>query len=259
VNDAPALLDARDVTVRFGGLVALDGVSLGVPEGAIVGLIGPNGAGKTTMFGMLSGLVRPRTGTVHLAGHDVTGASPQRRARLGLARTFQRLELFEELTVREHLVVAYRVGRRHPAVRLALDLVGLGSRPLPGEDDTIDGILELLGLTRIAPVPAATVPLGTGRLVEIARALATRPRVLLLDEPSSGLDANETAALAGVLATLRRERGISLVLVEHNVEMVLGLADIVTVLDFGRPIAHGTPGQVRTDPAVQAAYLGTTS
>ena len=254
-----ALLEARDVTVKFGGLVALDAVTLEVPERAIVGLLGPNGAGKTTCFGVLSGLLRPKSGRVAIEGVDITRTSPQRRARRGLARTFQRLELFPELTVREHLVVAYRSGRRNVALRLLLDALGAGRRPYPGEDDAVDAILAQLGLTRLASAPAATLPLGTGRLVEIGRALATEPKVVLLDEPSSGLDASETQALVEVFRQLRDERGISLVLVEHNVEMVLGLADHVTVLDFGKRIADGTAAEIRASAAVQAAYLGTST
>jgi branched-chain amino acid transport system ATP-binding protein len=251
------LLEARAVTVAFGGLVALDRVDFAVPAGTIAGLIGPNGAGKTTCFGVLSGLLRRHTGAVYMDGVDITRSSPQRRARMGLARTFQRLELFPELTVREHLVVAYRSGKRNVAIRLLLDGLGAGHRPYPGENHTVDGILALLDLTRLAWVPAAALPLGTGRLVEIARALAAAPRVLLLDEPSSGLDARETATLVHVLAQLR-DGGLSLVLVEHNVEMVLGLADAVTVLDFGKVIAHGSAGEIRDSEAVQTAYLGTT-
>ena len=247
--------------MQFGGLVALDRVGLTVPPSTIVGLIGPNGAGKSTFFGVLSGLIRPRVGTVFIDGRDVTRASPQARARLGLARTFQRLELFAELTVREHLVVAYRAKRRRTIFDLVrtlpIDLLGLGNRPAPGENDTVDRILELLGLTAVASVPASSIGLGTGRLVEVARALAAQPRVVLLDEPSSGLDAHETEELALVLARLRDEEGIALVLVEHNVAMVLGLADDVTVLDFGEVIARGPAAAIRSDPAVQAAYLGT--
>jgi ABC-type branched-subunit amino acid transport system ATPase component len=250
------LLDAQAITVRFGGLVALDAVDFSVPEHTIAALIGPNGAGKTTCFGVLSGLLRPRNGKVLMDGTDITSASPQRRARKGLARTFQRLELFPELTVRDHLVVAYRSGKRNVALRLVLDCLGAGNRAYPGENEAVDAILTLLDLHGLASAPAAALPLGTGRLVEIARALAAEPRVLLLDEPSSGLDAHETATLIDVFRQLR-DRGLSLVLVEHNVEMVLGLADWVTVLDFGRVIAHGTAEQVRRSDAVQAAYLGT--
>lgn len=258
---ARPLLEATDITVRFGGLVALDRVSLAVPPEKIVGLIGPNGAGKSTFFGVLSGLIRARGGTVRIDGNDVTRASPQVRARLGVARTFQRLELFGELTVREHLVVAYRAKHRRTIFDLArtlpLDLLGFGNRPAPGEDATVDRVLDLLGLRAVAAASAGAVGLGTGRLVEVARALATQPRVLLLDEPSSGLDAHETDELAAVLARLRDEEGVAMVLVEHNVGMVLGLADDVTVLDFGEVIARGAASAIRADPGVQAAYLGT--
>jgi branched-chain amino acid transport system ATP-binding protein len=258
---ATPLLEARDITVRFGGILALDDVTLVVPPATIVGLIGPNGAGKSTCFGVLSGLVRPRAGAVSMDGEDVTTASPQARARRGLARTFQRLELFGELTVRQHLIVAYRAGHRRTVsdlVRfLPLDLVGLGDRPVPGEVQTVEQILRTLALTEVADVSARAIGLATGRLVEVARALATRPRVLLLDEPSAGLDERETAQLSRTLRLLRDDSGMALVLVEHNVEMVLGIADDVTVLDFGRVIARGGPRQVRDDPAVRAAYLGT--
>jgi ABC-type branched-subunit amino acid transport system ATPase component len=250
-----ALLHAHDVTVRFGGVVALDSVSLTVPERSVVGLVGPNGAGKTTMFGVLSGLVQPRTGRIELAGVDVTRASPQRRARLGLARTFQRLELFGELTVREHFVVAHRVhhGRDRQFWR---DLVGLGSKPTPGEDGAVDELLDLLGLRDVADRPVILLPLGTGRLVEVGRALAAEPRIVLLDEPTSGLGSHETEQLSTTLRAVRDERDVAIVLVEHDVELVLSLADAVTVLDFGKVIADGPPELIRTDAKVQAAYLG---
>lgn len=249
------LLAARDVTVRFGGLVALDTVTIEVPERTIVGLVGPNGAGKTTMFGVVSGLLRPRSATVELAGVDITRASPQKRSKLGIARTFQRLELFGELSVREHLVVAHRVskGRDHAFFR---DLVGAGRRPLRGEDDAVDATLDLLGLTAVADRPVSLLPLGTGRLVEIGRALATNPRVVLLDEPTSGLDAHESEQVARTLQTVRDERSVAFLLVEHDVELVLGLAASVTVLDFGKVIASGPPAAIRGDAAVRAAYLG---
>jgi ABC-type branched-subunit amino acid transport system ATPase component len=253
-----SLLSAQDVSVRFGGIVALDGVDFEVPPRSIVGLVGPNGAGKTTLFSVLSGLRRPRGGRVLLDGADITGASPHRRAQLGIARTFQRLELFTELTVREHLVVALRVrqGRDRAVLR---DLLGLGRSPAPGENQAVDGLLELLGLQSVAGEPVGLVPLGTGRIVELARALATEPRVVLLDEPTSGLDAHETQQIAAALRTAQAERGIAVVLVEHDVELVLRLCQHVTVLDFGRVIARGDPGSIRADPAVQAAYLGTAS
>jgi ABC-type branched-subunit amino acid transport system ATPase component len=249
-----ALLAVEEVSVRFGGVHALRSVSLEVAAGRVAGLIGPNGAGKSTLFDVVSGLRAPATGRVLMDGRDITGSSPQARARLGMARTFQRLELFGELTVRQHLVVAHRV--RHRQARLALDLLGLGSRPRPGEDDAVDGVLDLLGLGSIAGAPARALPIGTGRLVEVARAVATEPRVILLDEPSSGLDGAETERLAAVLGRLRAERAVALLLVEHNVDLVLSLADRVTVVDFGAVIADGTPDDIRADQAVQRAYLG---
>src|SRR5262245_52860314 len=254
--DGP-LLAAEGVTVRFGGVVALDNVSLSVPRGATVGLVGPNGAGKTTLFGVLSGLLRPRAGRVAMDGVDVTRRSPQARARLGLARTFQRMELFTELTVREHLVIAQRVRYgRQSLLGFARDLTGLGERPVKGEVETVDEVLELLGLTSVADRPAVAVPLGTGRLIEVARALAAEPTVMLLDEPSSGLDVHETEQLGDALRRVREERGTAFVLVEHNVEFVLELSETVAVLDFGRVLLTGTPDQIRNSAEVQAAYLG---
>jgi ABC-type branched-subunit amino acid transport system ATPase component len=251
------LLTADDVTVRFGGVVALDRVSLAVPVGSTVGLVGPNGAGKTTLFGVLSGLLRPRAGRVTMSGADVTHRSPQHRARRGLARTFQRMELFTELTVRDHLVLARRVREgRERLLGMARDLTGFGERPGPGEDETVDGILALLGIDAVADRPALAVPLGTGRLLEVARALAAEPTVMLLDEPSSGLDIHETEQLGDALRRVREERGTAFVLVEHNVEFVLGLSDRVTVLDFGKVLIEGSPEEIRTSPAVQAAYFG---
>jgi len=251
------LLEAQGVTVRFGGVVALDDVSLRVPEGSTVGLVGPNGAGKTTLFGVLSGLLRPKAGRVTMSGVDVTSRSPQHRARKGLSRTFQRMELFTELTVREHLVLARRVKEgRERLLGMARDLTGFGERPGPGEEEKVEEILALLGLEDVADRPALAIPLGTGRLLEVARALAAEPTVMLLDEPSSGLDALETEQLGEALRRVRTERGIAFVLVEHNVEFVLGLSDRITVLDFGKLIADGTPDEIRTSPEVQAAYFG---
>ena len=252
--DKALLLEAEGVTVRFGGVVALDTVSLAVPPNALIGLVGPNGAGKTTLFGVLSGLLRPKAGTVRMDGDDVTSRSPQYRARRGLSRTFQRLELFSELTVREHLVVARRVKKKKQ--RFFVDLTGFGERPVAGEAEAVDATLELLGLTDVAEQPATAVPLGTGRLVEVGRALAGEPTVVLLDEPSSGLDEHETAQLAEALRRVRAERGTSFVLVEHNVDLVLELSDRVTVLDFGKVLTEGTPEEIRNSPEVQAAYFG---
>ncbi len=251
---AGAVLEAHNVTVRFGGLTALADVSLAVPPKSIVGLVGPNGAGKTTLFGVLSGILSPTAGSVTLHGRDVTQASPEGRARAGLARTFQRTELFADLTVREHLVLAYRA--RHARPKLWADLLGRRTGDHAAEDARVDQLLGVLGLKPVAERPARALPLGTGRLVEVGRALATDPSVILLDEPSSGLDVHETEQLAGTLRRARAEQGVALVLVEHDLDLVLGLSDVVSVLDFGILIAAGTPAEVRADPRVRAAYIG---
>jgi branched-chain amino acid transport system ATP-binding protein len=254
-------LAAHDVTVRFGGLMALSDVSLEVRPGGIAGLVGPNGAGKSTLLGVLSGLQRPNAGRVWLRGEDVTGTSPRTRARRGLARTFQQPELFMGLTVREHLVVAYRA--RMSRARLWRDMFDPRCL-MPAkreENERVDGLLELLRLTRVANAPVAALPLGVMRLVEVGRALASDPSVLLLDEPLSGLDVK---AAENLLAVFRRivdenDHPLSLVIVEHDVAAVLALSDTVFVLDFGERIAAGSPETIRNDPAVQTAYLGDTA
>jgi len=252
----PPRIEATGVTVRFGGLVALDTVDLQVPPASIVGLVGPNGAGKSTLFAVLSGLLRPSSGAVLMNGEDVTRASAQSRARRGLARTFQHPELFPGLTVREHVVLGYRI--RHARHRIWTDLVTAGGfrRAPAAEAARVDEILAALRLTGHAHHQVSGLPLGTSRLVEIARALAVDPTVLLLDEPSSGLDARETEELAATLTRVVADHAVSLLLVEHDVDLVLGLSDIVHVLDFGVKISAGSPDKVRADPAVRAAYLG---
>jgi ABC-type branched-subunit amino acid transport system ATPase component len=251
-------LVAQNVTVRFGGLLALSDVSLEVPPGRIAGLVGPNGAGKSTLLAVLSGLQRSNAGRVWLRGEDVSGASPRTRAQRGLARTFQQPELFMGLTVREHLVVAYRA--RMSRARLWRDMFDLRSLlpPSAEENERIDALLELLRLTRVAGAPVAALPLGVVRLVEVGRALASDPHVLLLDEPLSGLDVKASENLLMVFRRIvdENDHPLSLVIVEHDVAAVLALSDTVFVLDFGERIAAGSPEEIRNDRAVQAAYLG---
>jgi branched-chain amino acid transport system ATP-binding protein len=256
MSSPTAVLEARAVTVKFGGLTALSEVDLVVPPGAVVGLIGPNGAGKSTLFSVLSGLRAPFAGTVHIDGEDVTKASPQARAARGMARTFQHPELFHGLTVRDHVTLAYRIARTPR--RIWSDLVTAGGfRRVPGaEAERVDEIITGLNLTEIAHRPVLGLPLGLARLVELARSFAREPRFLLLDEASSGLDAAETQDLASVLKQMVSARGVSLLMVEHDVELVLGMSDYVYVLDFGVLIAQGSPDEIRLDPKVRAAYLG---
>ncbi|MHB8681240.1 MAG: ATP-binding cassette domain-containing protein [Acidimicrobiales bacterium] len=234
-----AELTVHDVSVRFGGVRALDGVSLEVPAGAVTGLIGPNGAGKTTLFDVVTGLRRPERGGVRLDGVDITRLAPHQRARRGVSRTFQRLELFGTLTARENVqMAAETAGRRGPA---ALALAG--------------ELLERAGLSAVADTPADLLPTGLARLLELARALATDPSVLLLDEPSAGLDGEETDALGRLLSGLA-EAGLAVLLVEHDMQLVMSTSHRVVVLDAGTVIARGEPAEVRADPAVQQAYLG---
>jgi branched-chain amino acid transport system ATP-binding protein len=245
------LLEARDVTVRYAGLVAVDHLSLEVDAGEVVGLIGPNGAGKTTLLGAISGFLRPE-GHVLLGGRDITGWEPERRATLGMARTFQRLELFSTMTVFENLLVAAEA--RFAEAEFILDLAGRRSRGR-GED-MARRVLERVGLQEVEQRLAGEVPLGVGRLVEIGRALCTEPDLLLLDEPAGGLDDGETDRLRAVLSDLARDDGLAVLLVEHDLRLVMEVCDRVAVMDFGSLIAQGTPKQVRSDPAVQAAYFG---
>jgi ABC-type branched-subunit amino acid transport system ATPase component len=255
---ANSALSAEGITVRFGGLLALNAVSIDVAPGAIAGLVGPNGAGKSTLLAVLSGLLRPNAGQVWLHGEDVTSSSPRARAGLGLARTFQQPELFLGLTVREHMVVAHRA--RVSPHRMWRDMFDPRSLfpPSKAENEKIDGLLELLRLTRVAKAPVAALPLGILRLVEVGRALASDPQVLLLDEPLSGLDIKASENLLGVFRHIvdQAEPPLSMILVEHDVAAVLALSDQVFVIDFGERIAVGTPEYIRQDPAVRAAYLG---
>jgi ABC-type branched-subunit amino acid transport system ATPase component len=255
---APPVLSATGITVRFGGLTALSDVGVEVPTGTIVGLVGPNGAGKSTLFAVLSGLLRPASGRVHMRGNDVTNASPQLRARQGLARTFQQPELFLGLTVREHVVLGHRI--RFERQRLWRDMIDPRSVLPPGraENERVDQLLELLDLTHVAGAAVGALPLGTSRLVEVARALATRPDVVLLDEPLSGLDMRESENLASVFRRVvaNQEHKVSLLMVEHDVATVLSLSSRIFVLDFGELIASGTPSEIRNNAAVRSAYLG---
>ncbi|NEB81566.1 ABC transporter ATP-binding protein [Streptomyces sp. SID14478] len=233
------LLRAEGIGVRFGGIRALDGVDLRLAAGEVCGLIGPNGAGKTTLFDVVSGIRRPDAGRVLLDGVEVTRRSPVWRARHGMRRTFQRQQLFGQLTVADNLLVAQE-WRRGGA-----------------DADRSGALLEACGLQAFSDAYAGTLPVGRARMVELARAAADRPRVLLLDEPASGMTAEERALLAATVRRLAEEDGCAVLLVEHNVAFVMELCARVVVLDLGSVLAEGTPAQVRADVRVREAYLGT--
>src|SRR5690242_1990472 len=238
-----ALLEVDDVTVRFGGHVAVDQVSVRAEPGRITGLIGPNGAGKTTLFNAITGLITPNAGSVRLDGNDITRLPPYRRARRGIARTFQRLELFSVLSARENIAVAAETRRGWAHERGHVH-------------NTVDAIIDRIGLRDCADERVDSLPTGQARLVELGRALASKPKVLLLDEPASGQTDSETRRFAELVRELCEE-GITVVLVEHDVQLVMAVCDTICVLDFGRIIASGTPDEIRTNDAVLAAYLGT--
>jgi ABC-type branched-subunit amino acid transport system ATPase component len=246
-------LEVRDLSVRYGGNVAVAGVTLSAPMGRLTGLIGPNGAGKTTTFNACSGLLRPASGQVLLFDSDVTRLGPARRARRGLGRTFQRMELFTSMTVAENVALGREAG------------LG-GSNPLrqflasPAQRQAVraatDEALGACGITDLAHQPVETLSTGQRRLVELARVLAGGFRMLLLDEVSSGLDHAESEHLGGILRRLVDERGVGILLVEHDMALVMAVCDYLYVLDFGKPIFEGTAPEVQASPMVRAAYLG---
>jgi branched-chain amino acid transport system ATP-binding protein len=248
-----SLLEATEVCKRFAGITALDNVSLSVQPGEPVGLIGPNGAGKTTFFNCLLGISRSDGGRVVFNDRDISRMPVYKRARLGFGRTFQRIELFTGMTVRDHLLVAERA--RLGTGRFWKDVLNLAG-PTRDESQRVDQTLDLLGLGDVADKPIESLSLGRARLVELGRALMTEPLLLLLDEPSSGLDQSETMELVGTLQEVQRERGTAILLVEHDVEMVQAFASRLYVLDFGIVIASGATAEVMNDDAVRKAYLG---
>jgi ABC-type branched-subunit amino acid transport system ATPase component len=246
-------LVVRDLRVTFGGAVAVDGVSLDAPPGRITGLIGPNGAGKTTTFNACCGLLRPAGGRVDLAGHEVTSASPQHRAQLGLGRTFQRMELFDSLSVEQNVAVGREAVLAGP--RPWRHLVSSRQEQRDIATATAEA-LDLTGIFSLRADPVGSLSTGQRRLVELARVIAAGFRILLLDEPSSGLDSRETDAFGRLLTDLTRERGLGVLLVEHDMKLVMETCAHVYVLDFGKPIFDGDPVSVRASDAVRDAYLG---
>jgi len=247
------LLSVCGLSVSFGGIAAVDGVSLDVARGEIVGLVGPNGAGKTTLFNAIGGQIRPDSGTVQFDGRSIDGLAPFRRARLGIGRTFQRIEVFGELSVRDNLLVAARARRRQAS--LWRDLVEVGA-PSAEELAEIERAMQRVGLLDRADAPVSALSLGSCRLVELGRALVSSPSLLLADEPTSGLDPNESARLVEVLRAAQRDASLAVLVVEHDLVTVRALADRVVVLHVGRVIADGGFESVMADPVVRQAYLG---
>ena len=250
---SPPLLELTRVSKSFGGLHAVDGISFGISAGERVGLIGPNGAGKTTLFSLIAGEIELDEGSISLAGQRIEGLPPNRRARLGIARTYQRLEVFPDMSVLDHLLVA--ISAHRGSTGILGDLLGRG-RPSDEDLEQAHALLERLGLDDRADEVVGTLSLGTCRLVELARALAVKPTLLLADEPSSGLDSLESAELAELLVELSERDGVAIALVEHDLATVKTVCDRVVVLDLGRVIAEGSYDEVMDVDVVRSAYLG---
>jgi len=249
------VLGVEDLSISFGGLAALSGLGFEVREREIFALIGPNGAGKSTVFNVITGLYRPSRGRVRLDGDDLLALAPHQIARRGVARTFQNTEVFRQLTALDNVLIGRHTHLRAGVIRGALWLPGVGREEALAREAAL-ALLARLGLGDVAGVEAGSLPLGAQKRLEIARALASEPRLLLLDEPAGGLNPTETQTLMAVIRRLRDESGLTIVVVEHDMELVMGISDRVAVLDHGRKIAEGRPGEIASDAAVVEAYLG---